>query len=58
MPLMRPVARLTVEWCLDCHRNPAPTLRPREKIFDTSRAVREMFGSDVILSEQPLAFSA
>jgi hypothetical protein len=35
MPLMRQVAPLTMEWCLDCHRNPAPNLRPRDKIFDT-----------------------
>jgi len=21
-------------WCLDCHRNPAPNLRPLDKIYD------------------------
>lgn len=25
---------LTMGWCLDCHRDPAPNLRPREGIFD------------------------
>lgn len=35
MPLMRQVAPLTMAWCLDCHRNPAPNLRPLDKIFDT-----------------------
>jgi hypothetical protein len=35
MPLMRQITPLTMEWCLDCHRNPAPNLRPRDKIFDT-----------------------
>jgi hypothetical protein len=35
MPLMRQVAPLTMAWCLDCHRNPAPNLRPLDRIFDT-----------------------
>jgi hypothetical protein len=34
MPLMRQAAPLTMGWCLDCHRNPAPNLRPPDKIFD------------------------
>jgi hypothetical protein len=21
-------------WCLDCHRDPAPNLRPRDRVFD------------------------
>lgn len=32
MPLMRQDKSLQMEWCLDCHRNPAPYLRPREEI--------------------------
>jgi hypothetical protein len=35
MPLMRQAAPLTMGWCLDCHRNPGPNLRPRSAIFDT-----------------------
>jgi hypothetical protein len=35
MPLMRQEASLTMAWCLDCHRDPAPNLRPREALFDT-----------------------
>jgi hypothetical protein len=27
-------ASLQMEWCLDCHRNPAPNVRPRDRIFD------------------------
>ncbi len=23
-----------MEWCLDCHRNPAQYVRPREAVFD------------------------
>jgi Cytochrome c7 and related cytochrome c len=34
MPLTRRVAPLTMQWCLACHRNPVPHLRPREHVFD------------------------
>jgi hypothetical protein len=33
MRLMRQAAPLTMGWCLDCHRDPAPHLRPQDKIF-------------------------
>jgi hypothetical protein len=33
MPLMRQAAPLTMGWCLSCHRDPAPNLRPRDKVF-------------------------
>ena len=33
MPLMRQTAPLTMDWCLDCHRNPAPNLRPAADVF-------------------------
>lgn len=36
MPLMWQSGSLLMEWCLDCHRNPAPHLRPRDAVFDTS----------------------
>ncbi len=32
MPLMRQAAPLTMQWCLDCHRDPGPRLRPTEAI--------------------------
>ena len=32
MPLTRQVAPLTMQWCLDCHRNPAPHLREENAI--------------------------
>jgi hypothetical protein len=35
MPLMRQTAPLTMSWCLDCHRDPTPYLRPRDRIFDS-----------------------
>ena len=34
MKLMRQASPLTMGWCLDCHRNPADSLRPREAVFD------------------------
>jgi hypothetical protein len=34
MPLTRKATTLYMSWCLDCHRNPAPHLRPREAVFD------------------------
>jgi hypothetical protein len=36
MPLTWKAKTLTMQFCLDCHRNPGPNLRPRDKIFDTS----------------------
>jgi hypothetical protein len=34
MPLTYQAAPLTMDWCLDCHRNPAPNLRPASEIFN------------------------
>jgi Cytochrome c7 and related cytochrome c/Class III cytochrome C family len=34
MPLMRKSATLFMRWCLSCHRNPAPRLRPQQAVFD------------------------
>jgi hypothetical protein len=34
MPLMRQVEPLTMHWCLNCHRDPAPKLRPPDQIFN------------------------
>ncbi|MGE7138294.1 cytochrome c3 family protein [Luteibacter sp. NPDC031894] len=33
MPLMRRVAPLSMEWCLDCHRHPERFVRPRQDVF-------------------------
>ena len=32
MPAIQQVAPLTMGWCLECHRNPAPNLRPLDQI--------------------------
>ena len=34
MPLMRQAEPLTMGWCLNCHRDPAKYVRPRERVFD------------------------
>jgi hypothetical protein len=34
MPLMYQNASLQMEWCLDCHRNPAKYIRPKEQVFN------------------------
>lgn len=34
MPLMRKAEPMTMSWCLDCHQDPAPHLRPRDKVTD------------------------
>jgi len=34
MPLMWNVASLHMEWCLDCHRDPAKRIRPRDQVFN------------------------
>ena len=33
MPITRREAPLTMQWCLDCHRDPGPHLRAREHVF-------------------------
>ncbi len=42
MPLTRRVAPLEMQWCLACHRDPQPHLRPPQYAFEmrTSAAVR------------------
>jgi len=34
MPLMYEHAPLTMEWCIDCHRNPAKNVRPRAEVYN------------------------
>jgi hypothetical protein len=35
MPLTQKAVSLTMGFCLDCHRNPGPQLRPQDQIFNT-----------------------
>ena len=34
MPLMWREQTLNMDWCLSCHRDPVPHLRPREEVFN------------------------
>ena len=34
MPLMFQEESLQMEWCLDCHRDPEPHVRPRDQVFN------------------------
>lgn len=34
MPLMLQKQSLQMQWCLDCHRDPAKNVRPREEVFN------------------------
>ena len=38
MPLMWKESPMTMEWCLECHRNPEPHLRPRDQVFNMAWA--------------------
>lgn len=34
MPLMRQEHTLWMKWCIDCHRDPAKEIRPKEEVFN------------------------
>ncbi len=52
MPLMYAQNTLQMEWCLDCHRNPAKNLRPTSEIYNMAweaparRSARVVRGGD------------
>jgi hypothetical protein len=41
MPLMWQTQTLQMEWCLSCHRDPAPNLRPRDQVFSMTWDAKE-----------------
>ena len=41
MPLTWQYAPLTMQWCLDCHRNPERNVRPREQVFNMAWSPQE-----------------
>src|SRR5215469_1024450 len=34
MPLLFQASALNMEWCLDCHRDPAKNVRPKDQVFN------------------------
>ena len=52
MPLMIKAAPMTMEWCLSCHRNPGPQLRPASEIYNTEWARGPDTPSPAALVEQ------
>src|SRR5438067_4103602 len=50
MAMTRRAVALTMRWCLDCHRNPAPHLRPREEVFnpDWRRTATTSLGAELM----------
>jgi hypothetical protein len=52
MPLIRQEAPLTMEWCLECHRDPGAQLRPRNGIYAMHwRPPRDMPSQDALLAQ-------
>ena len=49
MPLTRQATPMTMGWCLDCHTDPGPHLRPQSAIYDTAwtPASHDPLGGDV-----------
>ena len=41
MPLMYQHATLEMRWCLDCHKDPVPNIRPREEVTNMAWAPPE-----------------
>ena len=41
MPLTWKAEPMTMEWCLDCHRNPEKHLRPKSEIFNMEYALSD-----------------
>lgn len=51
MPLMYQATTLMMSWCVDCHRNPAKYVRPREEVFNMAweRPTSDpKFGEDLV----------
>ena len=51
MPLMRQVAPLTMQWCLDCHRNPAKNIRPHDQVFNMAWERPAGFDAEALVRE-------
>jgi hypothetical protein len=48
MPLMFEAMPFTMEFCLDCHRDPAPRLRPRDRITEMGWTGNRALGEELV----------
>ncbi|MEN9797067.1 MAG: hypothetical protein RL653_763 [Pseudomonadota bacterium] len=53
MPSVQQASPLTMGWCLDCHRDPVPHLRPREQVISTTWTPTEELVARGVLGEMP-----
>ncbi len=52
MALTYKVKPLTMQFCLDCHRDPGPNLRPKHQIYDTDwRPTKDSPSPETLLAE-------
>lgn len=50
MPLMRQAATLEMSWCVDCHRDPAKYVRPRDQVYNMAWKAdnQEVLGKELV----------
>ncbi|BAW01767.1 chaperone protein htpG [Thermus thermophilus] len=48
MPVVYQPQAFTMKFCLDCHRNPAPHLRPREQVFNMAYVPDPELGRELL----------
>jgi len=51
MPLIFQASPLTMQWCLDCHRNPQKNVRPKDQVFNMdwkAPANQEEIGKELV----------
>jgi hypothetical protein len=52
MPLSYKAKTLTMQFCLDCHRDPGPNLRPKDQIYNTEwRRTADTPSPDMLMTE-------
>jgi hypothetical protein len=52
MPLSYKAKTLTMQFCLDCHRNPGPNLRPKDQLYNTEWRRTATAPSQEVLMEE------
>ena len=52
MKLVYQASSLQMSWCLDCHRNPEPNLRPRSEVFNMTWESKDQKALGAALKEE------